>query len=79
VVNIFPSYFFFNLYISTIIVTKTNNVTPKIQAAKNFVLIPTTPSLKKFAPSSANEEEEKQCRKKCNIKNQLTSISKVDT
>jgi hypothetical protein len=59
VVDIFPSYFFFNLFISTIIVTKINNVMPEIQVVKNMVLLPTTPSLKIFAPSYANEEEEK--------------------
>ncbi len=31
----------------------------EIQVANNIVLLPTTPSLKIFAPSSANEEEEK--------------------
>jgi hypothetical protein len=59
VVDIFPSYFFFSLFISTIIVTKISNVMFEIQVAKNIVLLPTTPSLKKFAPSSTNEKEEK--------------------
>ncbi len=34
-----------------------SNVMPKIQATKNIVLFPTTPSLKNVVASSSNEKE----------------------
>jgi hypothetical protein len=36
-----------------------NNVMPKIQATKNIVLFPTTPSLKNVVASSSNEKDKK--------------------
>jgi hypothetical protein len=39
--------------------TKINNVMPKIQATKNIVFFPITPSLKNVTTSSSNEKFKK--------------------
>ncbi len=47
-------------------VTKINNAMAEIQAAKNVIFFLTTPFLKNVTASLANEEEEKQYKKKLN-------------
>ncbi len=44
--------------------TKVSNVTAEIQATKNIVLLPTISFLKTVATLLANEEKEKQFKKK---------------
>jgi hypothetical protein len=71
VVDIFPTYFFYNLFPKqsqqqqqqlkcstiTIMATKINNAMLEIQATYNFNFFPTTPSLKNVTTSLSNEKE----------------------